>query len=384
MNKFISWVLLAAAITGCRNEEKVTIRGTFAEGKEGIVYLDQSDVSTNILIDSAEIKRGQFRFTAEITGPEFFQVRIGRDDFVGLLAMPGEEISLTFGSSPLVMNYEVEGSPGSLKIKELDQKLFITVSGLDSLKKIYASLTEEELAVRGPALEASYLEIVEAQRKNNISFILSNLTSMAAVKAVYQRLDENAYVLYQPRDLQFLKIVSDSLSVKYPASRHVIALKENVTSELNQMYINRLAAIAAQSPISGNNPQLPDTEGKTVALSSLRGKYVLVSFWATTSEECIAELESLKSIYALYKPRGLEIYQISLDASEERWKNVVRFEEIPWISVREPDPSNPVYARAMGITTVPANLLYDPDGNIINTNLFGRNLQIRMDQIFNK
>ena len=376
--------MLAAAITGCSNEEKVTIRGTFAEGKEGIVYLDQSDVSSNILIDSADIKRGQFRFKAEITGPEFFQVRMGKDDFVGLLAMPGEEISLTFGSSPLVMNYEVEGSPGSLKVKELDQKLFITVSGLDSLKKIYASLTVEELAARGPSLEAAYLEIVDAQRKNNISFILSNMTSMAAVKAVYQRLDENAYVLYQPRDLQFLKIVSDSLSVKYPASRHVIALKENVTSELNQMYINRLAAIAAQSPISGNNPQLPDTEGKTVALSSLRGKYVLVSFWATTSEECIAELEALKSIYALYKPKGLEIYQISLDASEERWKNVVRFEEIPWISVRETDPSSPVYTRAMGITTVPANMLYDPDGNIINTNLFGRNLQIRMDQIFNK
>lgn len=384
MNKLISLVLLTAAMAGCDNEAEVTIRGTFEEGKEGVIYLDQSDVNRNTLIDSAEIKRGQFRFKAEITGPEFFQVRLGKDDFVGLLAMPGEEINLTFGSSPLVMNYEVQGSPGSAQIKELDQRLFITITRLDSLKKAYSGLTEEELAGMGTGLEAAYLSIVDAQRKHNISFILSNINSMASIKALYQRLDENAYVLYQPRDLQFLKIVSDSLSVKYPESRHVIALKENVASELNQMYINRLATIAAQSPVSGNDPQLPDTEGKIIALSSFRGKYVLVSFWATTSEECIEEIAALKSIYSLYKDKGFDIYQVSLDASEERWKSVVRFEEIPWISVREPDPQNPVYTRAMGITAVPANLLYDPEGNIINTNLFGRNLQIRMDQIFNK
>ena len=62
-------------------------------------------LTRSTVIDSADIKRGRFKFTAEITGPEFFQVRLGNDDFVGLLAMPGEEISLTFGSSPLVMNY---------------------------------------------------------------------------------------------------------------------------------------------------------------------------------------------------------------------------------------------------------------------------------------
>ena len=65
-------------------------------------------------------------------------------------------------------------------------------------------------------------------------------------------------------------------------------------------------------------------------------------------------------------------------------KNVVRFEEIPWISVREADPQNPVYSRVMNITSLPSNLLYDPQGNIVNTNLTGRNLLIRMDQIFNK
>jgi hypothetical protein len=96
------------------------------------------------------------------------------------------------------------------------------------------------------------------------------------------------------------------------------------------------------------------------------------------------ELPALKALYRQYNAKGLEIYQISLDPEESRWRNVVRFEELPWICVREDDPANPRFAKALNITQVPSNLLYDREGNIINSNLFGRNLQIKMDQLFNK
>ncbi|MCK7532740.1 MAG: redoxin domain-containing protein [Marinilabiliales bacterium] len=127
---------------------------------------------------------------------------------------------------------------------------------------------------------------------------------MASIQALYQRIDDNTYVLYQPRDLQYLKIVSDSLSVKYPVSRHVRALKENVTSELNQMYINRMATLASQLPVTNTTPLLPDTQGKMVSVSSLRGKYVLVSFWSTASQECLNELPALKAIYSAIPRQG--------------------------------------------------------------------------------
>ena len=384
MKKFV-WVLfVAAALAGCGEDDKVVIKGSFGEGQDGVVYLDQSDVDRSTVIDSAVIKRNRFKFSTALTGPEFLQVRLNNNDFVGLLASPGEEIILDFGSSPLVMNYTVSGSSGSDLIRGLDQYLFATKVKLDSLTKLYTGLSDEELAVQGPGLEKAYVDAVEAQRKHNIEFILDNITSLASIKALYQRIDENTYVLYQPRDLQFLKIVSDSLSVKYPVSKHVRALKENVTSELNRMYIDRLTSIATEVNPAKTDPVLPDPQGKMIRLSSLRGKYVLVTFWATTSEDCLAELSALKSIYSLYHSKGLEIYQVSLDADATRWRNVVKFEEIPWISVREEDPGNPAYAMAMNISRVPSNLLFDPEGNIINTNLFGRNLQIRMDQLFNK
>lgn len=377
-------LIAGALLAGCNSENKVTIKGSFTEAMEGQVYLEQSQVDHVTRVDSAAIKRGRFKFVAETTAPEFYQIRFPNNEFVGLLAMPGETISIVFGKSPIAMNYTVQGSPGSEDVRFLDRQLLVTKSRLDSVRNIYSSLGSEELAARGPELEKAFVDIVDAQRKFNIKFVIENMSSMSAIQALYQRLDENTYVLYQPRDLQYLKIVSDSLSVKYPVSRHVRALKENVTAELNKMYIDRVATLASQLPMTNTTPELPDINGKMQSVSSLKGKYVLVSFWTTTSQECMDELPALKTLYEAYNRKGLEIYQISLDTSEERWKSIVRFEEIPWISVREPDPLNPVYSRLMNITRLPSNLLYDPEGNIINSNLAGRNLSIRMDQIFNK
>lgn len=384
MKRFALFLLTAAALAGCKNDNEVIIKGTFGDMREGLIYLDQSDVDRSTVIDSADLKKGHFKFKRVITGPEFFQVRLTDNEFIGLLAMPGEEITLDFGQSPIALNYNVTGSPGSEKMKELDQHLFLTRMKLDSLRNAYAELSDADLAATGPALEKEYTDAIEAQRKYNIAFILDNISSMASIQALYQRIDDNTYVLYQPRDLQFLKIVSDTLSVKYPASRHVKALKENVASEMNRMYIDRMVSIASQKSGTKRDPALPDMKGNMISLSSLRGKYVLVSFWTTTSEECLAQLPELRSVYSLYHRKGLEIFQVSLDPDKERWKSVVRYEELPWINVTEDDPQNPVYAMSMGIRQVPANLLYDPEGNVINTNLFGRNLQIRMDQLFNK
>jgi len=378
-------VLLAVSLlAGCNNENKVVIKGSFTVPAEGVVYLDQSEVDRNIRVDSAMIKRGQFKFVTEVTGPEFYQLRFTGNEFVALLVMPGENISLEIGKTPVAMNYTVQGSPGSADIRMLDQQLLVTKTRLDSISNIYNSLSANDMDIRGAELQKAYTEVVDAQRKFNIKFVVENISSMSSIQALYQRIDENTYVLYQPRDLQYLKIVSDSLSVRYPVSRHVRALKENVTTELNQMYIDRISSIAMQMPETSSSPELPDINGKMVSVASLKGKYVLVSFWSTTSEESMNQLPVLRSIYNDYHRKGLEIYQISLDPDAERWKNVVRYEEIPWISVREPDPENPVYARLMNITYLPSNLLYDPQGNIINTNLTGRNLLIRMDQLFNK
>jgi hypothetical protein len=231
-------------------------------------------------------------------------------------------------------------------------------------------------------LETEFNNTLKELRKRNIEFILDNIRSLVSIKALYQRIDENTYVLYDPRDLQYLKIVSDTLGKYYPNSRNVMALKEDVKKELNQMYTNRLSSMAGKAPEKKLDPNLPDINGKRIALSSLKGKVVLLAFWSAESNECIAENLQFKEFYRIYNKKGFEIYQISLDRNEELWRKEVKFDELPWISTREVDPQNPENAILFNIRSVPANYLYDRDGQIIASNLHGRDLQIKLTQLF--
>ena len=96
---------------------------------------------------------------------------------------------------------------------------------------------------------------------------------MASLKAVYQRIDENSYVLYEPNDLQYLKIVADSLGKYYPNSKNVRALAEDLKNELNQMYSSRIRNLASTAPEITLNPNLKDVGGKRISLSSLEGRW---------------------------------------------------------------------------------------------------------------
>jgi thiol-disulfide isomerase/thioredoxin len=206
---------------------------------------------------------------------------------------------------------------------------------------------------------------------------------MASIKALYQRIDDNTYVLYDQRDLQYLKIVSDSLGRYYPNSMNVQALAEDVKRELNQMYSRQFQNLASSSPEIKLDPNLKDINGNRIALSSLRGKVVLLTFWSVESKDCIAENLQLKDFYKTYNKKGFEIYQINVDENEEKWRAEVKFDELPWINAREDDPLNPKNAQLYNVKVLPTNYLYDRDGNIAGSNLHGKYLQIRLNQLFN-
>ena len=147
--------------------------------------------------------------------------------------------------------------------------------------------------------------------------------------ALYQKTDENTYVLYDQRDLQYMKLVSDSLSTIYPNSPNVKALTEDFKNELNRMYTRQIQNIAETKSEVRLDPNLEDINGRRIRLSSLKGKIVLLTFWSAQSRECIEDNLQLKQLYGKYKNRGFEIYQINLDASEEVWRNGVKFGQVP-------------------------------------------------------
>jgi thiol-disulfide isomerase/thioredoxin len=180
-----------------------------------------------------------------------------------------------------------------------------------------------------------------------------------------------------------MKIVSDSLGRYYPGSKNVKALAEDLKNELGQVYSRQIQSLASKSPVIKLDPNLKDISGNRIALSSLKGKVVLLAFWSVDSKDCIAENLQLRDLYKIYSKKGFEIYQINIDENEQRWKDEVRFDELPWINTREDDPLNPANVRLFNIKSLPANYLFDRDGTIIGSNLHGRSLLIRLTQIFN-
>ena len=385
MKKTIILLLPLILMAGCRNKESFSIKGIVDNADSKTLYLRKVDVNTLVMVDSSKTgSGGKFKFKVKATAPDFYQLGFSETSFLTLLAEPGEKIGMRINGANLSIDYTVTGSEGSGKVRMLDLRLARTKSRLDSLRTLYeAASAEPDFEEKGALLEQEFNNTVSDIRRKTIEFIIGNTTSLASLKALYQRIDDNAYVLYDPRDLQYMKIVSDSLGKYYPRSRNVIALAEDVKREMNEFNTRQLQNMANNSPEIRLDPELTDINGKRIALSSLRGKVVLLTFWSVDSPECMVENLQLKELYKIYKSRGFEIYQINLDEDEEKWKRQVRFDELPWISTREDDPSNPRNAILYNVRVLPANYLYGRDGSIEGTNLHGRTLQIKLNQLFN-
>jgi thiol-disulfide isomerase/thioredoxin len=382
--KFFVAFLTLAVLSGCTMKDTLRIEGKVFKTDKQYIFINRVDVDTPVRIDSVKIKsNGSFKFKINTTEPDFYQVGLTNSDFITILGSPGERIKLKFSGNYLFENYEISGSPGSQKIRMLDSMLAITKSKIDSLKSIYEkAIDKSDFNITEQRINQEFVKILKAQRLFNIDFILKNLSSLATIKALYQRIDESTYVLYDSRDLQFLKLASDTLTKYYPNSKQVKSLKINFEKEMNRMFLNKIDQLAKNLPETRLDPFLKDINGRQIRLSSLTGKYVLLSFWSASSGDCLTENLELKELYKKYKAKGFEIYQVNLDVNEEVWKKGVSFDELPWISVREDDPSNPHFAQLYNVRILPANYLYDKGGNIIGSDLHGKALQVKLAQLF--
>jgi thiol-disulfide isomerase/thioredoxin len=386
MKRILFLFTLITIFSGCKNKDTFSVDGVIKGNKEKFIYLNRLDINTPVLIDSSKIsKNGSFRFRIRASEADFYQLGLSSTNFITLLAEPGEKIKLVFEGKNLFERYTVSGSTGSEKLKILDITLTETKRKLDSLSTIYSKASVEPgFDIKGPLLEADFSKLIKDQRKKSIEFIINNINSLASIKALYQRINPNTYVLYDPHDLQYLKIVSDSLKHRYPNSKHVQALVRDFEKEMSQMYFKQLEQLSRNIPQTKIDPDLLNVDGKRIALSSLKGKYVLLTFWSFRSKECIEENLQLKEYYKQYRKNGFEIYQINLDESEADWKAAVRFDELPWISTREDNPLKPQNALIFNVKNLPTNYLFDKKGQIIATNLHGKSLQLRLGQLFNK
>ena len=371
MRKYLFLVvgLLVLSLAGCDKPRKSEISGMITNAAGRMVYLDELMVASLRPVDSVRIdKNGEFTFSHHVSIPTFFLVKLSENNFITLLIDSAEVVKINADALNFAREYMVEGSPGSILVQELNDRLNTTKQRLDSITSLYTLYAgRQDFPQVKQQLDQAYAEIVEDQINYSTSFVSEHPFSMASVLALYQKFDNENYVV---RDLQALRIAASALNSFYPQSEHVKALYQNTLQLIARERNEQLKKMIDET--GSNSPEiiLPDPAGKEVALSSFRGKYVLVHFWSALDQNSRIVNPVLAEAYQKYKSKGFEIFQVSVDKDRDPWIEAIENDKLTWPNVGDMNGSITAVMN-YNIQSVPYNYLLDRDGSIIAQNLAG-------------
>jgi peroxiredoxin len=383
MRKF-SWLLPFILILSCSRGEKVDITIFIENSDTCMLYFDQQGIGEIRQIDSVRVKKdGSFRMNDRIETPTFYNLHTGGRQIIPLLLTPGTTAEIKADMEDFANTYEISGSEESRYLLEMNRTLAVTKRRLDSIQKILRENpdADEELS---QAMAASYDEIIESQRRYSIQFILEHMSSMASIYALYQKIDDNNFVLNENRDIQLVKITSQSLDTIWPGSEHVQALKMDAANLEENLYSSRWKQVVESAEPTFPDIRLPDPAGDTIALSSYSGKVILLSFWASWDQASVSHNIPLKAFYDRYHSQGLEIYQVSFDNEKEAWVNAIQFDELPWINVSELSYPQSRVAPIYNLEELPVVFLIDRKGQIVGKNFNRIDLDRNIQRLLNE
>jgi peroxiredoxin len=370
-------------LLSCSKEEPVRVRGTVENGT-GMIYLDEQGLGRVMKVDSTKLRRdGRFELKDRVGIPTFYNLYIGDRKIIPLLLQPGETAEVRTDAQGFASDYEVSGSEESLNLQKLNQRLVSTRKSMDSLAYVFeANKDAGEEVLDG--IRDAYTDVVNAQRRFSIEFVLEHMNSLSAIYALYQKFNENSFVFSTNRDIQLFKITSIALDTLYPESEYVKSLKRDAANLENELQSRNWKRIMESLPSNTPDIRLPNPRGDTVALSSFRHKVVLLSFWASWNQESADLNQDFKRLYKKYHGGGLEIYQVSFDSELRRWMEAIRYDKLPWTNVSELSYPESAVAGLYNITGIPSYFLIDRQGQIIGRDLDRIALEKKISELVNQ
>jgi peroxiredoxin len=378
-------IVLLLALTGFScNSTRTEINGLITGGEEISLTLERLDVNRTSLVDSVKTtKDGTFSVKLGLEEPELYILKNEDGALINLLVFPGDRITVKSSMDSFGSQYEVLGSDESEGIRMLVEQLDLTRNTLDSLQIVAGTIGDPE----NPQFELvknTYAQAIIKQKRFTIKYLVENMGSLSSVYALYQKYNDEILVLNEENDLQYFKAVADSLDTTYPNSSLSLSLRADIEQREavfeESAKLNSLMSLADE--VSGMlDLSIPDRDGNEIVLSSLQGKVILVSFWASGNNSSIQALLQLQSTYNRFHARGFEVYAISLDNNKVNWMNAIDFNEFSWINVSELSFPESEAALLYNVRQLPTNYLINRDGDIVGRNLYGRVLETWLDNL---
>lgn len=381
MKKLLLLSAMAIVAASCGQKNKAHISGTFSGINKDTIYLEMITTKGVSVVDSTVTNQhGNYSFTVtpEDASPTFYNL-VYKQSRIPLIASPGEKIEIN-SLCDLRHNYTVEGSEESKLLKEFNTLYTTGISALDSLGNLYAE-TAPDSDARREALLQEYTQHYVKIKREHIAFLVKHAGTMTAVYALYQRLP-NDEALFDANDSRiYYRMIADSVSKKYPASPHVVALLRDLKEMDDAAALAQRMNRQQRAEAALNHPEikLQDMLGQERKLSDLNGKVVLLYFWSITDPNTSAMNNEMKAIYKDYKNKGFEIYQVALDDDKANWVMAVQTQKLPWINVIDQAGFTGLPAMSYNVAATPVNILLDREGNIVDRNLRGEQLRTRLN-----
>ncbi|WP_423129163.1 redoxin domain-containing protein [Gaoshiqia sp. Z1-71] len=356
---FIVLIFLAACQS---NSAKYRITGTIAGLDSGIVYLVKAEAGQAVTLDTVKLVNGTFKMEGDAGVTELHYLRLNERDYFAQFFLENAKIKVESYKDSLRAT-KVTGSPTTDVFNSYLDELNVMNEKMSEYQQQFASA-----AASGNQQEMDRIRIDVEAASDNMTVFAKNFVreNSNSVVAPFITLTQ----LVSQLEYNDLKTLVDGFSADLSESVYLKQLNEILS-------VQSKTAIGVEAPDFTMN----DPDGNPVSLTSLRGKYLLVDFWASWCGPCRQENPNIVDAYKKYKDKGFDILGVSLDRDKDAWLKGIADDQLTWHHVSDLKYWQNEVAQLYGVNSIPHSVLLDKDGVIIAKNLRGPALEEKLKEL---